>query len=482
MQYYIKMNKQSLSQQKQSLSQQKQSLELPTSIEETQEGLVKKEFSCVNLVDSYLGNINKRNKELNAVLTVSEDIAYSQAKKDDKLIAELGEKAFGDFPLLGVTVIHKDMFLTKGVRTTAGSKVLEDYVPSYSATVVKRLEEAGAIMLGKANCDAWAHGSSGENSDFGPTKNPYNKEFVPGGSSSGSAASVAADFSLIATGTDTGGSVRCPASFCGVVGLKPTYGAVSRYGVVAMASSLDTVGHITKNVLDSRKVFEVMKGEDGYDSTVVNSKFESSKSKFKIGIPKEYFIEGLDGEVEKSVMEAKKKFEKLGVEFVDISLPYTKYGISAYYIICPAEVSSNLGRYDGVRYGDKREAFGDEAKRRIMLGSYVLSAGYWDAYYLKAMKVRSKMIEDFDKAYEKVDAILAPTCPTPAFKIGEKIEDPIKMYLADVFTVAANMAGIPSLAIPSGFTKKGLPLGFQLMGPRFGEETLFRLGEIYATV
>lgn len=483
MQYYTKMNKQSLSSQKQSLSQQKQSVgKLPKSIKETQEGLLSKEFSCVDLVDSYLENINKRNKELNAVLTVSEDIAYYQAKKGDKLVADLGEKAFKDFPLLGVTVIHKDMFLTKGVRTTASSKVLQDYVPSYSATAVTKLEEAGAIMLGKANCDAWAHGSSGENSDFGPTRNPYNKEFVPGGSSSGSAASVAADFSLIATGTDTGGSVRCPASFCGVVGLKPTYGAVSRYGVIAMASSLDTVGHITKNVFDSKKVFEVIKGEDGYDSTVVNSKFENPKSKLRIGIPKEYFIEGLDSEVEKSIMDAKKKFEKLGVEFVNISLPHTKYGVSAYYIICPAEVSSNLGRYDGVRYGAKREAFGDEAKRRIMLGSYVLSAGYWDAYYLKAMKVRSKMIEDFDKAYKNVDAILAPVCPTPAFKIGEKIEDPIKMYLADVFTVAANMVGIPSLAIPNGFTKKGLPLGFQLMGPRFGEETLFRLGEIYATV
>ncbi len=455
---------------------------LPKSIKETHERLLKKEFTVVELVDSYLANIKNNNKELNAVLTICEDLAYEQAKKADEQIKILGEKAFNEFPLLGVTVIHKDMFLTKGVRTTAGAKILEDYVPAYSATIVKKMEAAGAIMLGKANQDAWAHGSSGENSDFGPTKNPHNKDYVPGGSSSGSAASVAAHFSLIATGTDTGGSVRNPANFCGVVGLKPTYGAVSRYGVIAMASSLDTVGNITNNVEDSKIVYEVMKGEDKLDSTVKNSSSNGENKKIKIGIPKEYFIEGLDPEVKECVMEAKKKFEKLGVEFVDISLPNTKYGIDAYYIICPAEVSSNLGRYDGIRYGNDRKKLGDEAKRRIMLGTYVLSAGYYDAFYLKGMKVRSKMIEDFDKAFENVDAILAPVSPTSAFKIGEKVNDPLKMYLSDVFTVAVNMAGIPSIAIPSGKNKKGLPLGFQLMGPRFHEQTLFELGEMYESI
>ncbi len=454
-------------------------MKLPKSIKETQERLLNKEFSAVQLVDAYLEKIKSNNKDLNAVITTSEEIAYKKAKTVDELITDLGEKAFKDFPLLGVTVIHKDIFLTKGVRTTAASKVLEDYVPSYSGTVVKKLEEAGAIMLGKANCDAWAHGSSGENSDFGPTKNPINKDYVPGGSSSGSAASVAADFSLIATATDTCGSTRLPANYTGLVGLKPTYGAVSRYGVIAMASSLDTVGHITNTVGDSKKVFEIIKGPDGFDSTVTNPSSENLKTKFKIGVPKEFFIEGLDKEVKDSIQKAKEKFEKLGVEFVDISLPHTKYGISAYYIIQPAEVSSNLGRYDGTRYGKDRSFFGDEAKRRIMLGTYVLSAGYYDAYYLKAMKVRTIIREEINKAFEKVDAIIAPVAPTPPFKIGAKVDDPIKMYLTDIFAATANLSGIPSLAIPSGFTKNKLPLGFQLMGPRFGEETLFKLGELY---
>jgi aspartyl-tRNA(Asn)/glutamyl-tRNA(Gln) amidotransferase subunit A len=456
----------------------------PSGIKETQERLLKKEFACVELVDAYLANINKKNKELNAVLTLTEDIAYGQAKKADEQIKILGEKAFKEFPLLGVTVIHKDMFLTKGIRTTAGSKILEDYVPAYSATVVARMEKAGAIMLGKANQDAWAHGSSGENSDFGSTKNPHNIEYVPGGSSSGSAVSVAAEFSLIATGTDTGGSVRNPANFCGVVGLKPTYGAISRYGVIAMASSLDTVGLLTNSTNDAKQVFDVIKGVDFRDATVASETQRDKKQKinYKIGVPKEYFINGLDNEVEKAVSDAKTKFEKLGVEFVNISLPNTKYGIDAYYIICPAEVSSNLGRFDGIRYGNGRDKFGDEAKRRIMLGTYVLSSGYYDAYYLKAMKVRSMIIEDFDRAFSEVDAILAPVCPTPPFKIGEKVADPLQMYLADVFTVSANMAGIPSIAVPSGMTKNGLPLGFQLMGPRFGEEVLFKLGEMYGGI
>ncbi|MBI3443220.1 Asp-tRNA(Asn)/Glu-tRNA(Gln) amidotransferase subunit GatA, partial [Candidatus Woesebacteria bacterium] len=413
----------------------------------------------------------------NAFLTVSDEVAYKQAKKIDRTLS--------DFPLFGVTVSHKDLYLTKGIKTTAGSKVLESYIPAYSGTVVDRLEKAGCIMLGKTNCDAWAHGASGENSDFGPTKNPWNPNYVPGGSSSGSAASVAANLSLIATGTDTGGSIREPANFCGIVGLKPTYGAVSRYGIVAMASSLDCPGPFARCVEDVETIFNVIKDEDGKDGTVLNTKYEipvsqgGRNTKLKVGIPKEYFTEGLDREVEKSILEAIKIFKKKGVELVDISLPHTKYAISVYYIIQPAEVSSNLSRYDGIRYGNTRDFFGDEAKRRMMLGTYVLSAGYYDAYYLKAMKVRSKIIEDFEHVWEKVDAIIAPVSPTSPFKLGEKATDPLKMYLADVFTVSADLAGIPGLSIPSGFTKSGLPLGFQLLGPRFSENVLFALGKLY---
>lgn len=454
-------------------------MNLPLTIKETQKGLIKKEFSAVQLVDAYLARIKKFDKDINSFLTLSGELAYRQAKEVDRKIEELGEAALDKNPLLGVTIAHKDLFLTKGLRTTAGSKVLENYVPVYSATVVKRLEDAGTITLGKTNCDAWAHGASGENSDFGSTKNPWNKEYVPGGSSSGSAAAISAQFSLIATGTDTGGSVRQPANFCGVVGFKPTYGAVSRYGVIAMSSSLDSVGHIGLTVEDIKKVYEITKGEDGKDSTVRNFRSKRRNGKLRLGIPKEYFIEGLDPEVEKSVKEVIDIFKNQDIELVNISLPHTKHAISVYYIIQPADVSSNLGRYDGIRYGKDRGSFGDEAKRRIMLGTYVLSAGYYDAYYLKAQKVRSKIIKDFDNAFEDVDAIIAPVSPTAAFKLGEKIKDPIQMYLTDVLTTAANVAGIPGLAIPNGFTSKGLPLGFQLMGSRFSESTLFELGKLY---
>jgi aspartyl-tRNA(Asn)/glutamyl-tRNA(Gln) amidotransferase subunit A len=448
-------------------------MNLPLTIKETQKGLIKKKFTCVSLVDEYLARIEKLNKGLNIYLTVSSEIAYSQAKKLDALIESEGERVLESKPLLGLTVAHKDLFLTKGVRTTAGSKVLETYVPPYSATVVKRLEKAGAILLGKTNCDAWAHGASGENSDFGPTKNPWNKDYVPGGSSSGSAAAVATNLANFTTGTDTGGSVRQPANFCGVVGLKPTYGAVSRYGVIAMASSLDAIGHFTRTVEDAEKIFEVTKGPDGKDSTVRNTKYEIRNTKLKI----EYFVEGLDTEVEKTVIEASRVFKKDGVEIREIELPHTKYAISAYYIIQPAEVSSNLARYDAIRYGNDRGLFGDEAKRRIMLGTYVLSAGYYEAYYLKAMKVRSKIIEGFEKAFKQVDLILAPVSPTPPFKLGEKTTDPLQMYLSDIFTVSANLAGIPGLAIPFGFRKEGLPLGFQLLGPQFSEGLLFKTGK-----
>ncbi|HJY98128.1 MAG TPA: amidase family protein, partial [Patescibacteria group bacterium] len=297
--------------------------------------------------------------------------------------------------------------------------------------------------------------------------------------SSGSAVAVSAGLSLVSTGTDTGGSIRQPASFCGVVGLKPTYGAVSRYGIVAMASSLDSPGVISLTVADAKAVFDVIKGEDGFDSTVKNSPPVKPKGKIKIGIPKEYFGGGLDPEVEKCVMEASRVFAKEGMEIVDISLPHTKYAIDVYYIIQPAEVASNLGRYDGIRYGGDRSAFGPEAVRRIMLGTYVLSAGYYDAYYLKAQKVRSRIIEDFNQAFRKVDLILAPVSPTPAFKLGEKSEDPVKMYLADILTAPANVSGIPGIALPFGFSKSHLPLGFQLLGPRYSEDTLFEAGEMF---
>lgn len=457
-------------------------MELPLTIGKTQEGLIGKKYSAVDLVDSYLERIDRYDKKINSFITVTRDYAYEKAKKTDKLIKDLNKEAFIKYPLLGITVALKDLFLTKGIRTTAASKVLESFIPGYSATVVKKLEDAGSILLGKTNCDAWAHGASGENSDFGITKNPWNQKYVPGGSSSGSASAVAANFSLFSTGTDTGGSIRQPANFCGVVGFKPTYGTVSRYGIIAMASSLDSIGHFTRTVEDSKKIFEISKGEDCKDSTVKNFLFQPVKARLKIGVPEEYFGEGIQKEVGDSVLQAVKIFEKLGIEIKKVSLPHTKYAISVYYIIQPAEVSSNLARYDGVRYGNVRESFSSEAKRRIMLGTYVLSAGYYDAYYLKAMKVRSKIIKDFDNVFKEVDALIAPVSPTLPFKIGEKVDDPLKMYLADILTVAANIAGIPGLAIPSGFNKNNLPLGFQLLGARFSENILFELGILYQKV
>ena len=454
-------------------------MSLPLTIKETQEGLKGKKFSASEIVRRYLERIKKYDKGINSFLTLTEEVAFEKASRVDEIVESQGEAAFKRYPLLGVTVALKDLFSTQGVRTTAGSKVLESYIPTFSATVVEKLEKAGTILIGKTNCDAWAHGACGENSDFGPTKNPWKPEFVPGGSSSGSAAAVAANFSLISTGTDTGGSIRQPANFCGVVGLKPTYGAVSRYGIIAMASSLDSVGHFSRSVNDARRVFEITKGEDGYDSTIKSEKGKVKISGLKLGIPKEYFTHGLDKEVEKATLAAAEVFKKQGVKLVNISLPHTKYAISVYYIVQPAEVSSNLGRYDGIRYGNDRNSFGAEAKRRIMLGTYVLSSGYYDAYYLKAMKVRSKIIQDFEQAFNEVDAILAPVSPTPPFKLGEKAGNPLQMYLADIFTVAGNLAGIPGLAIPSGFSKSGLPLGFQILGPRFSENTLFDMGELY---
>jgi aspartyl-tRNA(Asn)/glutamyl-tRNA(Gln) amidotransferase subunit A len=451
----------------------------PLTIKETQELILSNKASISEITREYLQNIKVNNKNLNIFLTVSEDEALTDAKHYDDMIEREGIQSVSEkHPLYGVTIAHKDIFLTQGIRTTAGSDVLTNYIPQYSSTVVQRVSQAGGITIGKVNCDAWAHGSSGENSQFGPTKNPWNTDYVPGGSSSGSGAVLAANMALVSTGTDTCGSTRLPANYCGLVGLKPTYGVISRYGVIAMASSLDTVGPMAHTIDDVELLFNCMQGTDGQDATVVDipNSAQKTKEKYTIGIPKEFFGEGISPDIAKTIEEAQEELEKVGVTFKEISLPKTKYGISVYYIIQPAEVSSNLGRYDGVRFGEQRSSFGSEAKRRILLGTYVLSAGYYDAFYLKAMQVRTLIRQEVSAAFETVDAIIAPVCPTPPFKIGEKADDPLQMYLTDIYAATANLAGIPSLAIPSGFTQNGLPLGFQLMGPKFSEYQLFELG------
>ena len=447
------------------------------------EKLQKKEVSSLELTQNYLERIKKLNPNLNAYITIAENEALSQAKKADKLI-----ETRTILPLLGIPIALKDLFSTKGIKTTAASKVLENYIPQYDATVVKKLKEAGAVILGKLNHDAWGHGGSGENSDFGSTKNPYSLEYVPGGSSSGSGAAVAADLCIAATGTDTGGSSRLPASFCNVVGLKPTYGRVSRYGVIAMASSLDSVGHLTKTVEDSALLLQATAGQDPLDATTppipIKNYLKDIKKGvkgLKIGVPKEYFISGLDSQVKGLIEAGLSSLEKLGAELVEISLPHTEYANSVYYIIQPAEVSSNLGRFDGIRYGNTRSEFGEEAKRRIMLGTYVLSSGYYDAYYKKAMQVRTLLKQDFDKAFEKVDVMITPVSPTPPFKLGEKTKDPLSMYMMDIFTVTANLTGNPSLSVPAGFIN-GLPNGMQIVGPHFSEDLLFKVGHAYEHV
>lgn len=446
-------------------------------IKQAREGLKKKQFSSVELTKACLKQIKKCDRKINAFITVCEKQALAQAEKADK--------SGDNKPLWGIPLGIKDIYSTKGIKTTAGSKVLEDYVPVYDSTSVKKLKEAGAIILGKINMDAWAHGSSGENSDFGVTKNPWNLGYVPGGSSSGSAAALAAEMCLATTGTDTGGSVRLPASFCSVVGLKPTYGRVSRYGVIAMASSLDSIGHFAKDVADSALILRVTAGKDPLDATTLDEKVPDYTKNLKkgvkglrIGIPQEYFQKGIDNEVKGVVEKAIKKLESLGAKPVTISLPHTQYALAVYYIIQPAEVSSNLARYDGIRYGFPRDRFADEAKRRIMLGTFTLSTGYYEAYYLKAMQVRTLIKEGFDKAFSKVGVILTPASPAPPFKLGEKTDDPLKMYLSDIYTVTANLAGVPGLSVPAGFVN-GLPVGIQLLGPQFSEELLFQAGYAY---
>jgi len=458
-------------------------------IKQAQEGLRNKKFSSVELTRACLDQIKKTDKKINAFITVCEKEALESSKKADKLFNNLTiEQLSNDLPLLGIPIALKDLFSTKDIKTTAASKVLKNYVPVYDATVVKKLKDAGAIIIGKTNCDAWAHGSSGENSDFSPTKNPWDTEYVPGGSSSGSAAALAANMCLAATGTDTGGSIRLPASFCNVVGLKPTYGRVSRYGIIAMASSLDSIGHFTKTVEDSVLLLNVTSGKDQFDASTpgvdvknYTKNLNAGVKDIKIGIPKEYITKGLDKNVQNRFEQALKEFEELGANVEEVSLPHTEYGIAVYYIIQPSEVSSNLARYDGIRFGSLRKNFGEEAKRRIMLGTYTLSAGYYEAYYKKAMQVRTLIKKDFDNAFKKVDAIITPVSPTPPWKLGEKIHNPLKMYLSDIFTVTANLAGIPALSVPIGFVQ-GLPVGMQILGPHFSEELLFRIGHLYEQV
>jgi aspartyl-tRNA(Asn)/glutamyl-tRNA(Gln) amidotransferase subunit A len=458
-------------------------------ISSTQKGLSNKEFSVSELVNTCLSNIKKLEPKINALITVCMKEAMVVAREQDAELRHKDTKTlFENKPLLGIPFVLKDIYSTKGIRTTAGSKVLKDYLPVYEATVVRKLKEAGAIVIGKSNLDAWAHGSSGENSDFGPARNPWNTEYVPGGSSSGSAVSLASGECLAATGTDTGGSIRLPASFCNLVGIKPTYGRVSRYGIIAMCSSMDSIGHFTRTVEDSAKILKISAGHDPLDATTPDipvpdyvKNIGKKINGLRIGIPKEYFRAGIDKQIEAKIKDALKKLMALGAEIVSLSLPHTQYSLAVYYIIQPAEVSSNLARFDGIRFGNPRSAFSAEAKRRIMLGTYTLSAGYYDAYYLKAMKVRSLVKQDFDGAFKKVDLIAAPASPTLPWKIGEKVNDPLKMYMSDILTIPANLAGLPALSIPVGFAQN-LPVGMQIIGPQFREDLIFRVGYAYQQI
>lgn len=477
---------------------------LPNTLTITQahKKLKNKELSCTELVQSCLDVIEKKNPELNAVVYVNKEEALKKAK-------EVDEKGNFSHPLTGIPYLAKDVFCEKGVPTTGCSNILrgenggKTYCPPYDSTTTKRLNEVGAVSLGKANTDEFTMGASTETSCYGVTKNPHDPSRVAGGSSGGPAAAVAADMCTFALGTDTGGSIRQPAGFCGCTGMRVTYGRTSRFGVMSFASSLDTIGALTKNVEDYATVLQTIAGHDPYDSTTSKEPVPDCRTALtkdikgiRIGIPKEYFIEGLDEEVKQCIDESVKQFENLGAKIVDISLPHTKYAVATYYILAPSEVSSNLARFDGIRYGHsvknaknltdyyeqvRSEGFGDEAKRRIMIGTFALSAGYYDAYYRKAQKVRTLAKKDFDEAYKKVDVILAPVSPTPAFKIGAHTDDPVAMYLEDIFTVSQVMAGIPAISIPCGKSKDGLPIGLQIMGKQFDEEGVLRVAHAFET-
>lgn len=463
---------------------------------ELHELLQSKKISALELTENIFERIDEKENSVGAFLEITKNQALEDAKKVDEKISR-GEKISA---LEGIPCAIKDNICTKGIKTTCASKILENFVPPYDATVITKLKKENPIILGKVNLDEFAMGGSTENSAYKITKNPYDVERVPGGSSGGSAAAVASGESIFALGSDTGGSIRQPASFCGVVGLKPTYGRVSRYGLVAYGSSLDQIGPVTRDVTDCATVLNAIAGHDEMDSTSINSAIpDFTKSliadvkNLKIGLPKEYFVKGIDAEVEKAVKDAAKVFESLGAEISEISLPHTEFAISTYYLIAPAEAATNLERYDGVSYGarvdgadvvemmtnTRTEKFGEEVKRRIMIGNYALSAGYYDAYYLKALKVRTLIQKDFTDAFKNVDVILAPTAPTAAFKIGEMISDPLKMYLQDVCTVPLNLAGLPGISVPCGFTKNNLPIGFQLIGKALDEETILKTAFTY---
>jgi len=471
-----------------------------STIDDIRSAISDRKTTSTALTQDFYTRIRQEDPEIGAYLTVCKDRALAQAGRIDRMAAE-GKPLP---PLAGVPVAIKDVMVTRGVRTTAGSKILDNFIPPYDCTAVARLEAAGAVILGKLNCDEFAMGSSTENSAYGAVHNPRDKSRVPGGSSGGSAAAVAAEMAVATLGSDTGGSIRQPASFCGVVGLKPTYGRVSRYGLIALASSLDHIGPFAKTVKEVALVLRIIAGRDPMDSTsaevpVPDYVAELEKpvkglgEAIKVGVAKEYFGEGLDSEVRAAVEAAIQKLAELGCEVVPVSLPHTEYAIPTYYIVATAEASANLARYDGVRYGFRAKAstlsemyrlsrdggFGMEVKRRIMLGTYALSAGYYDAYYLKAQKVRTLLTRDFDEAFKKVDVIAAPTCPTPAFRLGEKVNDPLAMYLADIYTVTANLAGIPGISVPCGESHEKLPIGLQLFARHFDEATLLRVAHAY---
>jgi aspartyl-tRNA(Asn)/glutamyl-tRNA(Gln) amidotransferase subunit A len=455
--------------------------------------LLSRKVSAVEVTKAYLQRIEEQDSRIGAYLSVTQEQALRQAEEADRLIAQ----GNGASVLTGIPLAIKDNMCTKGIKTTCASRILENFIPPYEATVIEKLRQQHYVLLGKTNLDEFAMGSSTENSGFRPTHNPWDLSRVPGGSSGGSAAAVAAQEAVAALGSDTGGSIRQPAACCGVVGLKPTYGLVSRYGLVAFASSLDQIGPITRDVRDAALLLNAIAGYDPLDSTSVPKElpdFTAQLGKdikgFKIGLPKEYFTKGLDTEVAASIEAARRVLEKQGARFAEVSLPHTEYGIATYYILATAEASSNLARYDGVRYGyrsrgytnllqmyenSREEGFGTEVKRRIMLGTYVLSSGYYDAYYLKAQKVRSLIKRDFEAVFAEYDLVLTPTIPSPAFKLGEKTADPLMMYLSDIFTISANLAGIPAISVPAGMSGEGLPLGLQLMGPPFSEAKILQV-------
>lgn len=449
---------------------------------------MKKEFSAWELTAAHLDKIEKENDEIFAFLHIARDLAISQAKAVDEKIKN-GEQIG---ILEGIPMAVKDNIMVQDLPCTSGSKILQNYIAPYDATVIEKIKGQGAVILGKTNMDEFAMGSSTETSAFGPTRNPQDLRRVPGGSSGGSAAAVAADQCAAALGSDTGGSIRQPACFCGVVGLKPTYGAVSRYGCAAYASSLDQIGPLAKTVADAQTVFDAIRGRDGRDSTSVEMPAgEAAKEKYRLGVPKEYFVAGMDSRVESAIKEKISFLEKQGHKIEEVSLPHSEFALACYYIIATSEASANLARYDGMRYGAAKggdtvtdayfaargQGFGAEVRRRIMLGTYVLSAGYYDAYYVRAQKVRSLIKRDFDRALAQVDAIIAPVSPTLPFAIGEKTDDPVQMYLADIFTISVNLAGVPSLAMPCG-AADGLPVGLQIIGRHFDESTLFNVGKI----